>query len=117
MNDLTTATTEPAMSFLSTSAILRQLLGLPPKEPSRIYIDRKEHGKYELYGWKITRKVYRTRKEKIVGNLYKTKEKKVIMEFQVFDQSKNMTAHTARMYESVSDALVGMKEMQRAGDK
>ena len=104
------------MSFLSTSTILRQILGLPPEESSRICIDRKEKGICEFYGWKITRKVWRTNQKKFIGNVYKTKDKKVILEFKIFDRSRNMTAHTAMEYENVSDAIRAMEEMQDTGD-
>jgi hypothetical protein len=100
------------MSFLSTYDLLRQLLGLPPKEPSRISIDRGENGVYEFYGWKIAKKVWRDRNQKIIGIIYKTDRKKVIMEFKIFNRSKDIIVHTARQYENVPDAIKAMKAMQ-----
>jgi hypothetical protein len=102
------------MSFLSTYDIIRQILGLPPKEPSRIRIDRGPEGVFEFTGWKITSKKWRYEKKKIIGNVYKTDDHKVkvILEFKIYDFSDHMLMHKAMEYESVSDAVRDMQTMQ-----
>jgi hypothetical protein len=100
------------MSFLSTYDIIRQILGLPPKEPSRIRIDRGPEGFFEFTGWKITSKRWKHENKRIVGNVYKTDKQKVVLEFKMYDFSNHMLLHKAMEYESVSDAVKDMQTMQ-----
>jgi hypothetical protein len=100
------------MSFLSTYDIIRQILGLPPKEPTHIRIDRGPEGIFEFTGWKITSKRWKHENKRIVGNVYKTDDQKVILEFKMYDFEDHMLLHKAMEYESVSDAVRDMQTMQ-----